>query len=84
MVFDPEVSLRAERTQCEADPKAWRTDSPTYTWSAKRLENFLRVSTEEFKSFARLTGNHDVHKLSIDDLCTISSEISDNTEIGHV
>ena len=52
--------------------------------SAKRLENFLRVSTEELKSFARLTGNNDVHGLSVDNLCTISSEIADHTEIGHV
>jgi glutamate synthase domain-containing protein 2 len=52
--------------------------------SAKRLENFLTVSTEELKDFARLTGNDDVHKLSIDDLCTTSSEISGNTEIEHV
>jgi glutamate synthase domain-containing protein 2 len=52
--------------------------------SAKRLENFLRVSTEELKSFARLTGNNDVRKLSVDDLCTTSSEIADHTEIGHV
>jgi len=52
--------------------------------SAKRLENFLRVSTEELKDFARLTGNDDVHKLSVKDLCTINSEISHHTEIEHV
>ncbi|MGC9445324.1 MAG: glutamate synthase-related protein [Candidatus Methanospirareceae archaeon] len=52
--------------------------------SAKRLENFLRVSTEELKDFARLTGNDDVHKLSISDLCTTNSEISNYTDIKHV
>ncbi|WP_210409225.1 glutamate synthase-related protein [Methanococcoides sp. NM1] len=52
--------------------------------SAKKLENFLRVSTEELENFARLTGNDDVHKLSITDLCTTNSEISDHTEIEHV
>ena len=52
--------------------------------SAKKLENFLRVSTEELKDFARLTGNNDVHKLSIDNLCTVNSEISDHTKIKHV
>ncbi|SES90653.1 Glutamate synthase domain-containing protein 2 [Methanococcoides vulcani] len=52
--------------------------------SAKKLENFLRVSTEELENFARLTGNDDVHKLSINDLCTTNSEISDHTEIEHV
>jgi len=51
--------------------------------SAKGLENFLRVSTEELRDFARLTGNDDVHKLSIDDLCTTNSEISDHTDIEH-
>ena len=48
------------------------------------LENFLRVSTEELRSFARLTGNDDVHKLSIRDLCTTNSEISNHTAIEHV
>jgi glutamate synthase domain-containing protein 2 len=52
--------------------------------SAKRLENFLRVSTDELKDFARLTGNDDVHKLSLTDLCTANSEISGHTEIKHV
>jgi len=52
--------------------------------SAKRLETFLRVSTEELKDIARLTGNKNVHKLSIKDLCTVSSEISNHAEIEHV
>jgi glutamate synthase domain-containing protein 2 len=52
--------------------------------AAKGLENFLRVSTEELKDFARLTGNDDVHKLSISDLCTTNSEISQYTDIEHV
>ncbi len=52
--------------------------------SARRLENFLRVSNDELKDFARLTGNDDVHKLSINDLCTANSEISNYTEIEHV
>ena len=52
--------------------------------AAEQLENFLQVSTEELKDFARLTGNDDVHKMSIDDLCTTNSEISNHTEIEHV
>lgn len=52
--------------------------------SAKQLENFLRVSTEELKTFARLTGNNDVHHISIADLCTTNSEISNHTAICHV
>ncbi|MFC1599283.1 glutamate synthase-related protein [Candidatus Omnitrophota bacterium] len=53
-------------------------------FSAKRLENFLRVSTGELKDFARLTGNDDIHKVSIADLCTTNSEISRHTAIEHV
>ncbi len=52
--------------------------------SAKRLEHFLRVSTAELADFARLTGNDDVHALSIRNLCTTSSEISGHTMIPHV
>lgn len=52
--------------------------------SAKRLKNFLRVSTDELKDLARLTGNDDVHNLSINDLCTTNSEISNYTAIDHV
>lgn len=52
--------------------------------SARGLKNFLTVSTEELKNFARLTGNDDVHQLSINDLCTTNSEISMYTEIKHV
>jgi glutamate synthase domain-containing protein 2 len=52
--------------------------------AAKRLENFLRVTNNELKDFARLTGNDDVHKLSIADLCTTNSEISEHTDIEHV
>jgi glutamate synthase domain-containing protein 2/rubredoxin len=52
--------------------------------SAKRLEQFLSVSTEELRDFARLTGNSDVHALSIRNICTANSEISDYTEIPHV
>ncbi len=52
--------------------------------AAKRVENYLKVSTEELKTFSRITGHNDVHDLNIDDLCTINSEISDYTDIKHV
>ena len=52
--------------------------------SANQLENFLKASTEELRTFARLTGNDDVHKLSVTDLCTSNSEISKHTNIEHV
>lgn len=44
----------------------------------------MRVSTEELKTFARITGHDDVHDLNVGDLCTINSEISDYTDIKHV
>ncbi len=52
--------------------------------SALRLANFLRVSTDELASFARLTGHGDVHQLSITDLSTANSELSDHTNIPHI
>lgn len=52
--------------------------------ASKRVENYLRVSTEELKTFARITGHGDVHDLNINDLCTVNSEISDYTDIKHV
>lgn len=52
--------------------------------SSSGLANFIRVCTSELRDFARLTGNDNVHKLSISDLCTANSEISDHTVIDHV
>jgi glutamate synthase domain-containing protein 2/rubredoxin len=52
--------------------------------SAQLLANFLRACTEDLRDFARLTGNNDVHSLSLEDLCTLSSEISNHTPIEHV
>jgi glutamate synthase domain-containing protein 2 len=52
--------------------------------SAKRVENFLRVSTEELKAFARLTGHDDIHQLAMGDICTTSTEISRHTAIQHI
>jgi glutamate synthase domain-containing protein 2/rubredoxin len=52
--------------------------------SARRLENFLRVSADELRTFSRLTGHASVGNLGISDLCTVTSEISDHTGIAHV
>ena len=52
--------------------------------AAKRVENYLKVSNDELKTFARITGHDDVHDLNIRDLCTLNSEISDYTDIRHV
>lgn len=50
---------------------------------AQRVANFLNVSLEELKMFARITGHENLHDLSVDDLCTISREISEFTDIRH-
>jgi len=52
--------------------------------ASNKLHNFLNVSTNELKTFARLTGNNNIHNLSIYDLATVNSEISKHTEISHV
>lgn len=52
--------------------------------AAKRVENYLMVSNEELKTFARITGHDDIHHLNVNDLCTVNSEISDYTAIRHV
>ena len=51
--------------------------------AAARVANFLNVSLEELKMFARITGHEDLHDLSVDDLCTVSREISEYTDIEH-
>ncbi len=51
--------------------------------AAKRVENYLTCSANELRTFARITGNTDIHALSVDDLCTINSEISEHTNIAH-
>lgn len=50
---------------------------------AQRVANFLNVSLEEIKTFARITGHHNIHDMDVDDLCTISREISEFTNIRH-
>ena len=51
--------------------------------AAQRVANFLRVSLEEIKTFARITGHDNIHDMDADDLCTVSREISEFTNIGH-
>ncbi len=51
--------------------------------AAKRVENYLKCSAQELRTFARITGNADIHGLSADDLCTVSREISEHTNIAH-
>ena len=51
--------------------------------AAQRVANFLNVSLEELKTFARITGHQKLHDLNVEDLCTISREISEHTNIPH-
>ncbi|MFZ4526527.1 MAG: glutamate synthase-related protein [Chlorobium sp.] len=52
--------------------------------SALRVANFFNAVTEELRDFARLTGNDNVHHLSLADICTTNSEISGHTSLEHV
>lgn len=51
--------------------------------AAQRVANFLNVSRDELKTFARITGHSSVHDLSVEDLITVSREISEYTNIPH-
>ncbi len=51
--------------------------------SAQRVANYLNVTCEELKTFARITGHDCVHDLSVDDLVTLDREISEHTNIPH-
>lgn len=51
--------------------------------AAQRVANFLNVTLEELKTFARITGHNSIHDLSVEDLVTISREISEFTDIPH-
>lgn len=49
-----------------------------------RISNFLNQSTEDLKTFSRITSHLDVHDMNVDDLTTFESEISNYTDIKHV
>ncbi len=51
--------------------------------AAQRVANYLNVSLAELRSYARITGHRRLHDLSVNDLCTISREISEHTDIPH-
>ena len=51
--------------------------------AARRVANYLNVTKEELKTFARITGHDCVHDLSVEDLVTVSREISEFTNIPH-
>lgn len=51
--------------------------------AAARVGNFLKVSTQELKMFARITGHRDVHELTVSDLVTTNEDIAKYTNIPH-
>lgn len=51
--------------------------------AAKRVANYLSCATKELKTFGRITGHDNIHDLTVNDLCTISREISEFTNIPH-
>lgn len=51
--------------------------------AAQRVANFLNVSRKELEMFARITGNHSVHGLSMDNLVTLDRDIAQYTGIRH-
>lgn len=64
------------------DPELRRRLDPEI--AGQRLANFLRVTNDELRSFARLCGLSDIHGLSLEALATTSREISEHTAIAHV
>jgi len=52
--------------------------------AARRVSNFLKVTHRELETFCRISGHGSIKDLSVEDLCTVNSEISDHTNIPHV
>ncbi|MDW7667967.1 MAG: glutamate synthase-related protein [Bacillota bacterium] len=48
------------------------------------FENFYNVTKKELEVFARSNGKKNIHDLDVNDIVTISNEISSNTDIEHV
>ena len=64
------------------DPKLRKRFEPDK--AIQRVANYLNVSLEELKTFARITGNKNIHDLNINNLTTFNYEISKYTNIKHV
>lgn len=52
--------------------------------AAQRVANFLNVSLDELRMFARITGCHSVHDLSYRNLTTTDRDIAEYTNIRHI
>ena len=51
--------------------------------AAIRVGNYFKATFDEIRTFARITGHRDIHDLSLEDLCTVSRDIADYTDIMH-
>ncbi len=51
--------------------------------SAERFTNFSKATMNELETLARINGYADIHQLGINDVFTISNEVSANTDIGY-
>ena len=78
----PHLILRDSGYLMDAETAAWLEAHPEEA-AAMRVANFLQVSLDEIKTFARITGHDDIHDMDVDDLCTINREISEFTNISH-
>lgn len=47
------------------------------------VANFLNVTLNELKTFARITGNHSIHDLNLSNLITLNRDIADYTGINY-
>lgn len=63
------------------DPELRKNLDPDH--AGARLSRYLSVCLEEMKAFARLCGHSALHEMSIEDLCTTNSEVSEHTRITH-
>lgn len=52
--------------------------------NSQKIANYLNVSLEELRNYARITGHDNIHDLSLKDIATVSREISKYTDIKHV
>ncbi len=51
--------------------------------AAQRIANYLILSNEELKTFSRISGLDNVHKLSLENLITLDEQIAKYTGIAH-
>ena len=51
---------------------------------AKRVANYLNATAEELRVFGRCCGHEDIHDFSVEDIETVSSELSEHAGIPHV